>query len=84
MKLISASNPVFSNVTGSQINLDVQFEEFSTPIPFTACPDDVEPHGKEIFAKALAGEFGIVGAYVPPPAPVANAPQPVVTGAVPV
>lgn len=37
-------------------------------IPFTAAPDDVEHHGKELYAKALAGEFGEIAPYIEPPA----------------
>jgi hypothetical protein len=83
MKLISAANPVFANTDNSQINLDVQFDTFPNPIPFTACPNDAEAHGREIYASAIAGEFGVVGVYVPPPAPTtpANKPQPITTGA---
>jgi hypothetical protein len=36
-------------------------------VPFTATPDDPEPMGRELFAAAVAGEFGPVGEYVPPP-----------------
>ena len=38
-------------------------------IPFTASPDDVEELGRVLHAAALAGDFGPVAAYVPPPAP---------------
>lgn len=36
-------------------------------IPFTATPDDTEQHGREIYAAALAGEYGQVAPYVAPP-----------------
>ena len=36
-------------------------------IPFTASPDDCESLGKEIYAKAIAGEYGPVAPYVEPP-----------------
>jgi len=42
-------------------------------VPFTAAPDDPEPMGRELFAAAVAGEFGPVASYVPPP----PAPEPV-------
>lgn len=38
-------------------------------IPFTARPDDEEDHGRAIHAAALAGDFGSIAAYVPPPPP---------------
>jgi hypothetical protein len=43
-------------------------------IPFTASPDDVEPHGREIYADLIAS--GAVAAYIPVvvPAPLPPAP----------
>ena len=35
-------------------------------MPFTASPDDTESHGQEIFAAAVAGEFGEVAPYAAP------------------
>lgn len=37
--------------------------------PFTASAADSAAHGREIFARATAGEFGPVAPFVPPPAP---------------
>lgn len=37
-------------------------------IPFTASPDDVEPHGRELYERAQAGEFGQVQPYEAPAA----------------
>lgn len=34
--------------------------------PFTASPEDSELHGREIFAKAIAGDFGVVKPFVEP------------------
>jgi hypothetical protein len=36
-------------------------------VPFTAAPEDPEQMGRELFAAAMAGEFGPVADYVPPP-----------------
>jgi len=44
-------------------------EVLSDAWPFLATPTDVEAHGREIYAKARAGEFGTVAAYVAPPPP---------------
>ena len=41
----------------------------SDPWPFLAVPDDVEAHGREIYARAHAGHFGPVAPYLPPPPP---------------
>ena len=37
-------------------------------IPFTATSDDVEQHGRDIFAAIEAGQAGTIVDYVPPPA----------------
>ena len=37
------------------------------PVPFTASPNDCEPHGVELYTRAMAGEFGPIAPYVEPP-----------------
>lgn len=37
------------------------------PVPFTASPDDPEPHGVELYNRAMAREFGEIAPYVEPP-----------------
>lgn len=69
MNVITASNPVWSNAENTAIDLLVQFDTFSTLIPFTANPADITPYGREIFARAVAGEFGPIAPYIPPPPP---------------
>jgi hypothetical protein len=71
MKLISASSPAWVNENQSVIDLVANFEGIGE-VPFTASSTDREAHGRDIFARAAAGEFGPVAAYVaPPPAPPA-------------
>jgi hypothetical protein len=60
-----AKDPVYLNAEGTFINLIVKFAEFNEELPFGATPDDCEAHGREIFARAKAGEFGEVAPYVP-------------------
>lgn len=56
----SVANPRFNR--HDTIDCDVVFPAHgATPLPFTASPHDPEPHGREIFARCLAGEFGPVG-----------------------
>lgn len=63
----SASNPKYADASGVGIVLDVVFEEHGeTPLPFLALPDDVEEHGRELYARAAAGEFGVIAPYTPP------------------
>lgn len=49
-------------------------------VPFTASPDDSTEHGPKIFAECVAGKYGAVGEYVPPPQPEQPV-QPTTTGA---
>jgi hypothetical protein len=46
-------------------------------LPFSASQDDVEAHGYAIFADIVAGKYGPIAEYLPPPEPV----QPTVDGA---
>lgn len=50
------------------ITLLIKFSHLPDPIQFTASPDDAEAHGRDIYARALAGEFGEVAEYSPPTA----------------
>jgi hypothetical protein len=70
--MMQAKNPKFVNAGKTLIDLIVTHPIFGE-IPFTASPDDVEDHGRDLFARAVAGEFGPVADYVPPPPP----PEPV-------
>jgi hypothetical protein len=38
------------------------------PMPFTAHPNDTEAHGRELFYRALQGDFGAIGEWTPPDA----------------
>ena len=37
-------------------------------IPFGASPNDVEKHGRDLYQRALAGEFGDIAPAAPPAA----------------
>ena len=58
MKILDAKNPQWVN-DKSAINLEVNFahlpEEY---VSFTASPEDPEKHGRELYERALDGEFG--------------------------
>lgn len=58
MTIVSAMNPSRYENSYTEIMLTVWFEEFSYPLPFMASPFDVERHGKELWIRAMAGEFG--------------------------
>jgi len=66
--LISAANPQYANAEGTAISLDCEFSHLSGEIySFRAMPNDVEAHGREVYARAAAGEFGTIAPYVAPP-----------------
>ncbi len=58
MNIISAMNPRRFDGDYCVIFLDVWFEEFNGSLPFVATPFDVERHGKVLWIRAMAGEFG--------------------------
>jgi hypothetical protein len=63
MKLVYAKDPKWANRSQTIINLVVRFEEIDEDLPFSANPNDVEAHGKDIFVRAKAGEFGQVADF---------------------
>lgn len=48
------------------IDLEINHLQYGW-IPFTASPEDSEEHGRALYALAIAGEFGEIVPYVPPP-----------------
>ena len=76
--LTSLTNPVWSNADHTMIDCLITTSQFGSEVlPFTASPNDVEPHGRAIFADIVAGKYGPIAEYVPPPEPV----QPITEGA---
>ena len=75
----SVENPVYTNETGTQITANIKFEEFNEVLPFTADVNDTEAHGRQIYADLVAGKYGAIGEYVPPPT-AETAIQPTTTG----
>lgn len=60
------------------IDCDITTSQFGDEtLPFTAAQNDVEPHGRAIFAEIVGGAYGPIAEYVAPPEPV----QPVTEGA---
>ena len=58
MQIESAHSPKWVTAGHTAINVVVKFKEISTEIPFTASATDIELHGRELFTRALAGDFG--------------------------
>lgn len=55
------------NADGS-VDIEILHEKLGK-LPFTATKDDHEEHGRLLYQKALAGEYGDIAPYVPPPPP---------------
>jgi len=64
---MNAHSPKYSTPDGRAIDLIIEHPEFGS-IPFTACPDDAEPLGADLYARAIAEEFGPIAAYDGPSA----------------
>ena len=75
--LIDAKNPRWMDEEKTSIVLECKFSHYADLgltendgyYEFGATPDDVEEHGRQIFEKAKAGDYGTVGDYVAPEDP---------------
>jgi len=71
MTLIDAKNPVWSNAEQTLITLECKFSHYEAAgmtendgyYLFTASPNDLELHGRQIYANAVNGDYGTIGAY---------------------
>ena len=70
MNTQNAKNPVWASADQTMIDLEIDHPNLGW-IPFTARPDDVEALGQELYAKAIAGDFGLIAPYVAPVMPSA-------------
>lgn len=70
MKYTTVTNPVWANAEHTIINCNVDFDGLPEAlVPFSAVASGDYPHSHEIFAQCVAGDFGVIAEYVPPPAP---------------
>ncbi len=65
-------SPVWGNATHTIVNLMVTFDWLSDEVGFTASPYDVEDYGRELHARAIAGDFGEIEEYEQPPLSVSQ------------
>lgn len=65
-----AKDPVYGNEEGTDIVLIVKWEEFVEEMPFGATSYDPEVWGRDLYARAKAGEFGPIAPFVAPVLPV--------------
>lgn len=57
----------YANAQKTVINANVTFEGLGV-LPFSCTANDVEAHGQELYARALAGDFGEIAPYAAPAA----------------
>ncbi|WP_368166082.1 tail fiber assembly protein [Aeromonas sp. R9-1] len=68
VEIVSAKNPRAMADEPNAIILDVLFSHLTTHVEFSACKDDPEVHGRELYHRAVFGEFGNID-EIPTPLP---------------
>ena len=58
-------NLQWENVEHTVFTCLVKYEEFNEEMPSGIQPTDPYAHIQEIWAKGIAGEYGVIGEYVP-------------------
>ncbi|MDQ1886522.1 tail fiber assembly protein [Aeromonas salmonicida] len=51
----------------NELNMEVLFAHLQAFVPFTARRNDCEEHGRELYSRAMFGEFGPIEVITPPP-----------------
>ena len=69
MIIESVTDPIWANSEHTLITCTVKVDHFDEPVQFIASPNDVEAHGREIYADLVAGRYGEIAEYVAPPPP---------------
>ena len=66
MNIIETKNPKYIAADKKIIQLEVKFEDLQDMgfLPFGATEDDVEAHGRELYRRALSGDFGEIEEFV--------------------
>lgn len=68
MNYTTVKNPKWANAAHTMINCEVDFDDLVEDfVPFAAVPSGDYEHSHEIFARCVAGDFGPIADYVPPP-----------------
>lgn len=65
LTVIHANSPSWADSGHTLIDLEVTFEEIGK-VPFTATYADCAEHGRDLFARAVSGEFGPITPYIAP------------------
>lgn len=67
MNYTNVTNLKWADQAHTIIDCEVTFDEIGT-VPFTANPlDTSNPSSKQIYDECVAGKYGVVAEYVPPP-----------------
>lgn len=67
-QLTSLTSPRWADQANTVIDCNITTSQFGNEVlPFTASPNDPEPHGRAIFADLVAGKYGAIADYTPPP-----------------
>ena len=82
----TVKNLAWCNAENTFFNCDVFFEHINEEVPFGCAQAEVAvyPHVASLWERAMAGEFGAIAEYVPPPETevgVATQDQPTTQGA---
>lgn len=69
MNYTQVKNPVWTDEKHTSIGCEVDFDDLEEEfVPFTANPlDTSNPASKEIYDQCIAGDYGTIAEYVPPP-----------------
>lgn len=62
-QIVSITNPVFASADQQLIDCLMLLDVFPAPIPFTANKNDVEEHGRLIYAEIMSGKYGEISPY---------------------
>lgn len=64
-EILSVRDPTWANSTKTAINCWIRTPAYSEELPFTASLNDPEEHGREIFIRCIAGNFGEIRPHSP-------------------
>ncbi|WP_159567288.1 DUF4145 domain-containing protein [Budvicia diplopodorum] len=65
IEILSVRNPQWVNDEHNAINCLIRTNTLRQEVLFTASPYDPEPHGREIFTRCVAGEYGEIASIEP-------------------
>lgn len=67
INILYVKDPQWANADHTLIDCIIKTDHILEELPFTANPNDVEEHGRLIYAAAMNGEYGPIAEYVSPP-----------------